>query len=50
MYSRPYQTKKRLDVEIKSKSVNGRMFPSKYEKLIRKYGSFQKFLDSIQIM
>ena len=46
-YSHPYQVKKKYSLETKSVHVNGRMLPSKYEKLIREFGSFQKFLDSV---
>jgi transposase-like protein len=49
-YAHPYQVKRKADRPVKSISVRGRMLPSKYESLIREYGSFQKFLDSIQVM
>lgn len=49
-FSHAYQTKKKARYETKSIKVNGRMKKSDYEKLIRKYKTFQKFLDSFQIL
>lgn len=49
-FSHPYQVKRRSDVETKSVSVRGRMKQSDYDSLIRKYGSFQKFLDFYMVM
>lgn len=47
-YSHVYQSKKKALYETKSIKVNGRMKKSEYEKIIRVYGSFQKFIDSIK--
>lgn len=46
-YSHPYQVKRKSDLPIKDISVSGRMISTDYEKLIRKFGSFQKFLDYV---
>lgn len=45
-YSHPYQVKRKYFGETKSVHVNGRMSPSRYENLIRNFGSFQKFFDT----
>lgn len=46
-YSHPYQVKKKSTFETKSIHVSGRICPSKCEKLIREFGSFQKFIANL---